>query len=66
MAMGTMKQSSFGPQEYYINRCCLRLKNFMSKINFKDRNYIQNATMSFGNLVKEITSSMDQVIDFLS
>ena len=56
-----------GHKKYYINQVLSATKNFSDvKAISIDRNYIQNATMSFGNLSKaDHIAALDEVIDLL-
>ncbi|AYK14420.1 MAG: CO dehydrogenase/acetyl-CoA synthase complex subunit epsilon [Methanosarcina flavescens] len=56
-----------GHKKYYINQVLSATKNFSDvKAISIDRNYIQNATMSFGNLSKaDHVAALDEVIDLL-
>lgn len=56
-----------GHKKYYINQVLSATKNFSDvKAISIDKNYIQNATMSFGNLSKaEHIAALDEVIDLL-
>lgn len=56
-----------GHKKYYINQVLSATKNFSDVKSISiDRNYIQNATMSFGNLSKaDHIAALDEVIDLL-
>ena len=56
-----------GHKKYYINQVLSATKNFSDvKAISIDKNYIQNATMSFGNLSKEDhIAALDEIIDLL-
>jgi len=56
-----------GHKKYYINQVLSAVKNFSDVKSISiDRNYIQNATMSFGNLSKaDHIAALDEVIDLL-
>ena len=51
--------------KYYINQVLSGTKNFSDVKSISiDRNYIQNATMSFGNLSKaDHIAALDELID---
>jgi acetyl-CoA decarbonylase/synthase complex subunit epsilon len=56
-----------GHKKYYINQVLSATKNFSDVKSISiDKNYIQNATMSFGNLSKEDhIAALDEVITLL-
>ncbi|AKB46743.1 MAG: CO dehydrogenase/acetyl-CoA synthase complex subunit epsilon [Methanosarcina vacuolata] len=56
-----------GHKKYYINQVLSATKNFSDvKAISIDKSYIQNATMSFGNLSKaDHIAALDEVIDLL-
>jgi acetyl-CoA decarbonylase/synthase complex subunit epsilon len=56
-----------GHFKYYINQVLTATKNFTSVKSISiDKNYIQNATMSFGNLSKaDHYAALDELIDAL-
>lgn len=56
-----------GHKKYYINQVLSATKNFSDvKAISIDKSYIQNATMSFGNLSKaDHVAALDEVIDLL-
>jgi acetyl-CoA decarbonylase/synthase complex subunit epsilon len=56
-----------GHKKYYINQVLSATKNFSDvKAISIDKNYIQNATMSFGNLSKaDHIAALDEVINLL-
>jgi acetyl-CoA decarbonylase/synthase complex subunit epsilon len=56
-----------GHKKYYINQVLSATKNFSDVKSISiDKHYIQNATMSFGNLSKEDhIAALDEVINFL-
>lgn len=56
-----------GHKKYYINQVLSATKNFSDVRAISiDKNYIQNATMSFGNLSKaDHIAALDEVIDLL-
>ncbi|MGB4281396.1 MAG: CO dehydrogenase/acetyl-CoA synthase complex subunit epsilon [Methanosarcina thermophila] len=56
-----------GHKKYYINQVLSAVKNFSDVKSISiDRNYIQNATMSFGKLSKaDHIAALDEVIDLL-
>ena len=56
-----------GHKKYYINQVLSATKNFSDvKAISIDKNYIQNATMSFGNLSKaDHYAALDEIIDLL-
>jgi len=56
-----------GHKKYYINQVLSAVKNFSDVKSISiDRDYIQNATMSFGNLSKaDHIAALDEVIDLL-
>ncbi len=53
--------------KYYVNQVLSGLKNFTSlKTIAIDRHYLQNATMSFGNITKEVhAEALDELIENL-
>jgi anaerobic carbon-monoxide dehydrogenase, CODH/ACS complex subunit epsilon len=56
-----------GHKKYYINQVLSATKNFSDvKAISIDKHYIQNATMSFGNLSREDhIAALDEIIDLL-
>ncbi|MCQ1535158.1 CO dehydrogenase/acetyl-CoA synthase complex subunit epsilon [Methanosarcina sp. KYL-1] len=58
---------TLGHYKYYINQVLTATKNFTNVKSISiDKNYIQNATMSFGNLSREDhIAALDEVIDLL-
>ena len=56
-----------GHKKYYINQVLSATKNFSNvKAISIDKHYIQNATMSFGNLSREDhIAALDEIIDLL-
>jgi acetyl-CoA decarbonylase/synthase complex subunit epsilon len=56
-----------GHKKYYINQVLSATKNFSDVRSISiDKSYIQNATMSFGNLSKaDHIAALDEVIDLL-
>ncbi len=56
-----------GHKKYYINQVLSATKNFSDVKSISiDKNYIQNATMSFGNLSKEDhIEALDEIINLL-